>query len=60
VLRAHSLGYLRHAIDDAEALAERLRAVDWKVQDVVVTVVRELRDTPDDVLVRKDARALSG
>jgi divalent metal cation (Fe/Co/Zn/Cd) transporter len=35
----------------AEELTTRLRDVDWKVQDVVVAVVRSLEDAPEDVLV---------
>ena len=35
-----------------EELTNRIRDVDWKVQDVVVAVVRELEGAPDDVLVR--------
>jgi divalent metal cation (Fe/Co/Zn/Cd) transporter len=35
----------------AEELTSRLRDVDWKVQDVVVAVVRSLEDAPEDVLV---------
>jgi divalent metal cation (Fe/Co/Zn/Cd) transporter len=39
-----------------EDLTNRIRDVDWKVQDVVVAVVCELQDAPDDVLVRGGAR----
>lgn len=39
-----------------EDLTNRIRDVDWKVQDVVVAVVRELDDAPGDVLVRGTAR----
>ena len=35
-----------------EDAVERICALDWKLQDVVVAVVRELDDAPDDVLVR--------
>ena len=35
-----------------EDAVERICALDWKLQDVVVAVVRELEDAPDDVLVR--------
>jgi divalent metal cation (Fe/Co/Zn/Cd) transporter len=38
-------------VADAEELASRLRDVDWKVQDVVVAVVRSIEDAPEDVLV---------
>jgi divalent metal cation (Fe/Co/Zn/Cd) transporter len=38
-------------IDRAEELTSQLRDVDWKVQDVVVAVVRELEDAPADVTV---------
>jgi hypothetical protein len=39
-----------------EELTDRIRDVDWKVQDVVVAVVRDLEGAPDDVLVRGAAR----
>jgi divalent metal cation (Fe/Co/Zn/Cd) transporter len=35
-----------------EELVKRIRDVDWKVQDVVVAVVAELEDAPDDVVVQ--------
>jgi divalent metal cation (Fe/Co/Zn/Cd) transporter len=35
-----------------EELVERIRDVDWKVQDVVVAVVAELEGAPDDVVVQ--------
>ena len=44
-----------HTIDHAEQLGNDIRDVDWKVQDVVVAVVRELEDTPENVLVRGTA-----
>jgi divalent metal cation (Fe/Co/Zn/Cd) transporter len=45
------------AADRAEELTERIRDIDWKLQDVVVAVVRELEDAPDDVIVRRDGTA---
>jgi cation diffusion facilitator family transporter len=39
-------------LDRVEDAVERICALDWKLQDVVVAVVRELEDAPDDVLVR--------
>jgi cation diffusion facilitator family transporter len=38
--------------DRVEDAVERIVALDWKLQDVVVSVVRELEDAPQDVLVR--------
>jgi divalent metal cation (Fe/Co/Zn/Cd) transporter len=40
----------------AEELTNRIRDLDWKVQDVVVAVVRDLEDAPQDVLVRSAER----
>ena len=37
--------------DRVEEAVERIRALDWKLQDVVVSVVREIDGAPDDVLV---------
>ena len=45
-------------IDRAEATAEQIRALDWKLQDVVVTVVRELEGAPEDVVIRTATTAL--
>ena len=39
-------------IDRAEVAAEEIRALDWKLQDVVVTVVRELEGALEDVMIR--------
>jgi hypothetical protein len=39
-------------LDRVEDAVERIRGLDWKLQDVVVTVVRELDGAPEDVLVR--------
>ena len=39
-------------LDRVEEAVERICALDWKLQDVVVAVVRELEGAPDDVLVR--------
>jgi hypothetical protein len=38
-------------------VVEQIRPLDWKLQDVVVTVVRELDGAPEDVLVRGTVRA---
>jgi cation diffusion facilitator family transporter len=38
--------------DRVEDAVERILALDWKLQDVVVSVVRELEDAPPEVLVR--------
>ena len=38
-------------LGDVEDLIAALRGIDWKVQDVVVSVVRELENAPEDVLV---------
>ena len=42
-------------LDRVENAVERISALDWKVQDVVVAVVRTLEDAPEDVLVRRSA-----
>ena len=39
-------------LDRVEEAVERICALDWKVQDAVVAVVRDLEDAPEDVLVR--------
>ena len=39
-------------LDRVEDAVERITRLDWKMQDVVVSVVRELEDAPADVLVR--------
>ena len=39
-------------LDRVEDAVEQIRGLDWKLQDVVVAVVRELDGVPDDVLVR--------
>jgi cation diffusion facilitator family transporter len=39
-------------LNRVEEAVERIRALDWKLQDVVVAVVRELEDAPSDTLVR--------
>jgi divalent metal cation (Fe/Co/Zn/Cd) transporter len=46
------------AVERCEALTERLLDVDWKVQDVSVSLVRALEGAPDDVVVRPRQRAL--
>ena len=43
-------------LDRVEDATERICALDWKLQDVVVAVVRELEDAPEDVLVVTRAR----
>jgi hypothetical protein len=42
-------------LDRVEDAVQRISALDWKVQDVVVAVVRELEDAPQEVLVRRSA-----
>jgi cation diffusion facilitator family transporter len=44
-------------LDRVEDAAERIAALDWKLQDVVVAMVRTLDDVPDDVLVRARSAA---
>lgn len=39
-------------LDRVEDAVQRICALDWKLQDVVVAVVRELEDAPEEVLVR--------
>jgi hypothetical protein len=41
-----------HLLDRVEDAIRRICELDWKLQDVVVAVVRELDDAPEDVLVR--------
>ena len=41
-----------HVLDRVEDAVRRICELDWKRQDVVVAVVRELDDAPEDVLVR--------
>lgn len=42
-----------HALlERVEDAVERICALDWKLQDVVVAVAREIENAPDDVLVR--------
>ncbi len=41
-----------HVLDRVEDAIRRICELDWKLQDVVVAVVRELDDAPEDVLVR--------
>lgn len=38
-------------VDRVEDAVRRIGSLDWKLQDVVVSVVRELDDAPEDVLV---------
>ncbi|HWT25034.1 MAG TPA: cation transporter [Solirubrobacteraceae bacterium] len=42
-------------LDRVEDATARISALDWKLQDVVVAVVRELEDAPADVMVRASA-----
>jgi hypothetical protein len=44
-------------LGQVEELTAELRELDWKVQDVVVAVVGELKDAPADVMVRGRDRA---
>jgi divalent metal cation (Fe/Co/Zn/Cd) transporter len=44
-------------LDRVEDAVERICELDWKLQDVVVAVVRELEDAPEDVLVVTPARS---
>jgi cation diffusion facilitator family transporter len=39
-------------LDRVEDAVERIRALDWKLQDVVVALARDLDGAPEDVLVR--------
>jgi cation diffusion facilitator family transporter len=39
-------------LDHVEDTVDRITELDWKLQDVVVSVVRELEDAPDELLVR--------
>ena len=43
-------------LDRVEEAVERIVALDWKLQDVVVSVVREIDGAPEDVLIRGRAR----
>jgi cation diffusion facilitator family transporter len=43
-------------LERVEDAVERICELDWKLQDVVVAVVRELEDAPEDVLVFTRAR----
>jgi divalent metal cation (Fe/Co/Zn/Cd) transporter len=42
-------------LDRVEDAVTRICALDWKMQDVVVSVVREIEGAPEDVLVRSGA-----
>ena len=42
-------------LDRVEDAVERIRALDWKLQDVVVAVVRDLQGAPADTIVRASA-----
>jgi divalent metal cation (Fe/Co/Zn/Cd) transporter len=49
-------------LDRVEEATERIRALDWKLQDVVVAVVREVEGAPGDVMVagpRRDPDAVT-
>jgi cation diffusion facilitator family transporter len=39
-------------LDRVEDAVERICALDWKVQDAIVAVVRNIEDAPEEVLVR--------
>jgi divalent metal cation (Fe/Co/Zn/Cd) transporter len=41
-------------LDRVEDAVDRIRALDWKLQDVVVSVVRDLDGAPEDVLVGRE------
>jgi divalent metal cation (Fe/Co/Zn/Cd) transporter len=43
-------------LDRVEDAVDRICALDWKLQDVVVAVVRELDGSPPDVMVRGSVR----
>ena len=40
-----------HLVDRVEDTVAQIRAIDWKLQDVVVSPVREIDGAPDAVLV---------
>jgi cation diffusion facilitator family transporter len=42
-------------LDRVEDAIDRIDALDWKVQDVVVAVVRELDDAPPEIVVRRSS-----
>ena len=44
-------------LDRVEDAVQRICQLDWKMQDVVVSVVRSLDNAPDELLVRPQARA---
>jgi cation diffusion facilitator family transporter len=44
-------------VERVEDAVERIRSLDWKLQDVVVSVVREIDGAPEDVLVRSAFRS---
>jgi hypothetical protein len=46
----------RDLLDRVEAAISRICELDWKLQDVVVAVARELDGAPEDVLVRSGSR----
>jgi hypothetical protein len=45
-------------LDRVEDAVTQIRGLDWKLQDVVVSVVRELDGAPEDVLVRPAATSV--
>jgi divalent metal cation (Fe/Co/Zn/Cd) transporter len=47
-------------LDRVEAAVAEIRGLDWKLQDVVVAVVRDLDGAPEDVVVRGRARTTTG
>jgi cation diffusion facilitator family transporter len=47
-------------LDHVENAVERITALDWKMQDVVVSVVRDLEDAPEEILVRARSRHMHG
>jgi cation diffusion facilitator family transporter len=47
-------------LDRVEDAVEQIRGLDWKLQDVVVAVVRELEGAPGDVVVRPAEKRVLG
>lgn len=46
-------------VERCERLTQRILDLDWKLQDVLVTPVRDLRGAPADVIVRGDRSAVA-
>jgi divalent metal cation (Fe/Co/Zn/Cd) transporter len=47
-------------VEHCERLTQQILDLDWKLQDVLVTPLRELRGAPEDVMVRNAARSAGG